>query len=224
MIRKLFLPLLIFSFTNCRENGQHSASPQSDSLKSVQAITSPDTKAGFEKTEITCDTVYKNKGYQITLTLFDNIHEDETTYNTLFTLNRLINGQYQPIYADSIVSSVREIDFVDFNNDHVKDILVQHSSDVRSNRTYCLYLVDTAQNKLKKIKGFEVIKNPEYLPEYNLVDNYVVSGKNWTSFYRIMNDTIKDYNIIIYDDQNDLAGHAYKAAFENAIRTIAKSK
>ena len=69
------------------------------------------------------------------------------------------NGQYVPIFSDSIFNTVQEVGFTDFNNDGIKDILVQNISDVRSNWTYYLYLVDTAQNKLKKIKGFEEIKN-----------------------------------------------------------------
>ncbi|MEO6357247.1 MAG: hypothetical protein ABIO56_11490 [Ferruginibacter sp.] len=218
---KLFSAFLIFTLTNCSDNSQHSLPVQADSSNNLERAATPIEKESFEKTEIVCDTVYKNKGYKITLTLFDSTDEDETVPNTLFILSKLTNGQYLPIYSDSIFNKVQEIHFADFNNDNIKDILVQNFSDVRSNWTYYLYLVDTAQDKLKKIKGFEGIKNPEYIAVHNLVDNYVLSGKNWTSFYRIVNDTIKDYDIVIYDDQNDLTGHKYKFAFEEAIRRIA---
>jgi len=49
------------------------------------------------------------------------------------------------------------------------------------------------------IKGFEEIKNPSYIPNHNLIDNYVNSGKNWTSFYKIQGDSIKDFDIVVYD-------------------------
>ncbi len=176
---------------------------QSDSSKNLDKTVTPGEEDTMEKTEIVCDTVYKNKGYKLTLTLFDPTNEDETIPNTLFTLSRLTNGQYLPIYSDSIFNDVPEIDFADFNNDNIKDILVQKSSDVRFNLTYYLYLVDTAQNRLKKIKKFEEIKNPHYLSQYNLIDNYVISGKFWTSFYKIKGDSIKDFDIVIYYDKID---------------------
>jgi hypothetical protein len=215
---KLFLALLIFTLTNCSNNSQHSAPVQSDGSKNLENTVTASEKESFEKTEIQCDTVYKNKGYKLTLTLIDTTNEDETIPNTLFTLSKLTNGQYLPIYSDSIFNKVQEIHFADFNNDNVKDILVQNFSDVRSNWTYYLYLVDPAQNKLKKIKGFEEIKNPNYLPKYNLIDNYVISGQIWTSFYKIKGDSVKDFDIVIYDNQTD--DGSYDQDYKKAIKSI----
>ena len=98
MTMKLFLALLIFALTNCSNNNQQPASAQTDSSKNSEESTRPSEKEGFQKTEIVCDTVYKNKGYKITLTLFDTINKDEAT-NTLFTLSMRTNGQYVPILA-----------------------------------------------------------------------------------------------------------------------------
>ena len=218
MTMKFFLAFLIFTLTNCSNNSQHSLTVQSDSLKNLVKAVTPIVKESFEKIEIICDTVYKNKGYKLTLTLFDTTNEDETIPNTLFTLSMLTNGQYLPIYSDSIFNKVQEIHFTDFNNDKVKDILVQNFSDVRSNWTYYLYLVDTTQNKLKKIKGFEEIKNPNYVPQYNLIDNYVISGQIWTSFYKIKGDSVKDFDIVIYDDQTDDGN--YEREYKKAINSI----
>lgn len=218
MTMKLFLAFLIFTLTNCSNHSQHSVSVQSDSSKNLEKAVTPVEKESLEKTEIACDTVYKNKGYKLTLTLFDTTNEDETIPNTLFTLSKLTSGQYLPIYSDSVFNKVQEIHFIDFNNDNVKDILVQNFSDVRSNWTYYLHLVDTAQNKLKKIKGFEEIKNPNYLPQYNLIDNYVMSGQIWTSFYKIKGDSIKDFDIVIYDNQTD--DGSYDRDYKKAIKSI----
>jgi hypothetical protein len=221
MTVKLFFAFLIFSLTNCSNNSPHSVPVQGDTLKNFERAATPSLKESFEKTEILCDTVYKNKGYKLTLTLFDTTNEDETIPNTLFTLSKLTNGQYLPIYSDSIFNKVQEVRFADFNNDGVRDILVQNISDVRSNWTYYLYLVDTVQNKLKKIKGFEEIKNPNYLPKYNLIDNYVMSGEIWTSFYKIIGDSIKDFNIVIYDNQTD--DGSYDRDYKKAIKSIVSS-
>lgn len=180
------------------------------------------TEPPIETIEMNCDSIYPQKGYKITLTSFDTTLEDETVPNSLFTLSRFSNGQYLPVFSDSIFSSFREIDFADFDNDGVPDILVQNISDVRSNHTYYLYLVDTVQNKLKKINGFQAIKNPNYLPQYNLITSYVMSGKIRTSFYKIKDAAVKDLGIIIYDNQTD--DGAYEKSYRRAVRSILKQE
>jgi hypothetical protein len=116
----------------------------------------------------------------------------------------------------------QKVQFADFNGDNVKDILVQNVSDVRSNQTYYLYLVDTTYGRLTKIKGFEEIKNPDYVSKYNLIDNYVMSGKDRTSFYKIQSDTIKDFDIVIYDDHLD--DGIYDRDYKNAIKKILRNE
>lgn len=218
MTMKLLLGLIIFTLTDCNNNDRHSENVPTDSSKGVENTVIKPQKENFENTEIVCDTVYKNKGYKLTLSVFDTTGDDETIPNTLFTLSKLTNGHYLPIYSDSIFNKFQEIHFADFNSDKVKDILVQSISDVRSNLTYYLYLVDTTNDKLKKIKGFEEIKNPNYLLQYNLIDNYVMSGKIWTSFYKIKGDSIKDFDIVIYDDQTDNGN--YERDYKKAIHSI----
>ena len=169
---------------------------------------------------IHCGSIYPNTNYRMTLAVIDSINKDENVPNTLFIISRLSGEQYETIFSDSVFSQTREVEFADFNNDKVPDILVQNISDVRSNQTYYLYLVDTAQNKLKKVKGFEAIKNPTYLPEHNLVANYVMSGRIWTGFYIIKDDTVKDSGIVIYDNQTD--DGSYDRDYKKAIRTTLK--
>lgn len=217
MTKQTFFVLTILGLTISCNNGQQKV--EKSATDSIVETTSNDrTETKFETTEIVCDTVYSNKGYKITLLAFDPMNEDETIPNTLFTFSKLTNGKYLQIFSDSIFNKVQEIRFEDFNNDNVKDILVQNYSDVRSNWTYHLYLVDTIQNKLRKIKGFEEIKNPNYLPQYNLIDNYVMSGQIWTSFYKITGDTIKDFDIVIYDNQAD--DGSYDREHKKAIKSI----
>jgi len=221
MVAKLHCTAFVVIFntlallTICCNDTEHTAKNSvTDSLtaESIASEVKPKT------TEMDCDTVYKNKAYKITLEIFDTSIEDETMFNSIFKLSKFINGHLAPIFSDSIFSKVQEVRFDDFNNDGVKDILVQNLSDVRSNWTYYLYLVDTAHDKLTKIKGFEEIKNPNYISKYNLIDNYVVSGENWTSFYKIQGDTIKDYGIVIYDDQKGDGSFDYQ--YKKAIKKV----
>lgn len=187
---------------------------------SVAQHTSPLSLNG--EISILCDSIYPNKNYRITLSICESVNEDESIPNTLFSVARLSGGQYITIFSDSIFSKTRNIEFADFNNDKIPDILVQNISDVRSNQTYHLYLVDTVQNKLKKIKGFEVIKNPGYLSQYNLIANYVISGRIWTSFYKIQDDTIKDFDIVVYDNQKE--DGSYDRDYKKAVQSILKKK
>jgi hypothetical protein len=174
--------------------------------------------------ETLCDSIYGDKGYKIVQQYFQR-ERGIDGIDTIFDNNMIFQlfSNSEIIYQDTLFSFVGIIDFRDFNGDNLKDILIQNISDVRSNWTYYLLIVDTLQNKVKKITGFEEIKNPNYLPQYNLIDNYVMSGTNWTSFYEIQNDTIRDFNIVIYDDLRDTST-AYEDNYEKAIKKILKQK
>lgn len=174
-------------------------------------------KTKFETTEFICDTVYANKGYKITLTKFGTtVPEYDTTYNTIFTLRK--NNVL--LFSDSIHNAYQDVRFEDFNGDWVKDILVQNMSSAKSNWTYTLYLVDTLNDRLTKVKGFEGIPNPNYLADYDIIDNYVLSGKNWTGFYKIQDDTIIGFDIQIEDDLSD--SNLYEQEHKKAIEQIMK--
>ena len=126
--------------------------------------------------------------------------------------------QMVEIYKDTILSTTQEVRFIDYNNDGIKDILIQKTSSARSNYTYNLYLVDTYKDELKKVKGFNTIPNPNYVVKYDLIDNYVLSGRNWTSFYKIQSDSIIDYGIVIYDTLSD--DGLYEAEYKMAIEDL----
>lgn len=147
---------------------------------------------------ILCDSIYKDKKYQIMLKRFSGEKGSSKGINTVFVLGKKENGQFKELMKDSIQSDFGSFEFEDFNGDGIKDILIENISDVRSNLTYYLYLVDLENDKLTKVKNFNEIKNPHYLPEYNLIDNEVMSGRNWTSFYQIRKDTVFDFGYVIY--------------------------
>ena len=215
--------LFIFAFltlNSCDNSGIRTKISIADTLKKADTTIDNKNKDDFEATEINYDTVYFGKGYKLTLNKFDSINEDETRFNTVFSFQKRTNGQYSEIFRDSIFNKVQDVKFEDFNNDKVRDILIQNFSDVRSNWTYYLYLVDTTHDSLKKIKGFEEIKNPSYVSKYDLIDNYVVSGTNWTSFYKIKGDTIFDFEIVIYADPSLESDSKYDKDYKKAIKTI----
>lgn len=190
----------------------------------AQAVKPDITNNTSGSTEIICDSVYKNKRYRLTIRCFDSIGTDETISNNILAIDKYTNGEFIEIFRDSIFGKSQEVRFEDFNNDKVRDILVENFFDVRGNSTWYLYLVDTLHDRFKKIKGFEDIKNPEYLPQYNLVDNYVMSGQNWTGFYKIIADSVKDFGMVIYDDQAQNGSGTYNKEYKKAIRSILKSE
>jgi hypothetical protein len=179
--------------------------------------------------EIICDTIYKNKGYKISLTILKSLDNDDSFVNSLFTLSKKINEKYLTFYSDSIFTTLGEIRFEDFNNDNIKDILIQNISDVRSNWTYNLYLIDTSKNIVRKVKGFNEIKNPRYLPKYDLIDNEVMSGRDWTAFYKIIKDSIQSFEeeqYIVYwgQDENGEPKNPHKIYKQNLKKVLNRIK
>ena len=175
--------------------------------------------------EIVCDSLYPNNHYKISIKgNYDFL--DKNDCNSEFILYQLDKNKYVEIYKDSIfIQYVNDIKFEDFNNDNVKDILIHNISDVRSNWTYNLYLVDLKNNKLKKIKGFNEIKNPRFLSKYNIIDNEVMSGSNWTSFYKIEGDSIKDFGYVIYQGEDEEGNlYNYEEDYNNTLKKIIKNK
>ena len=47
-----------------------------------------------------------------------------------------------------------------------------------------------------------------------------MSGRNWTSFYKIVGDNIKDYEIVIYDGEDENGKVTYDEDYKKAIKTI----
>ena len=220
MTVNLLFILTLLTLNSCNNSGVQTKTSIADTSKKADTTFDKKTKDDFESTEIDCDSVYFGKGYKLTLKKFDSTNEHETKFNAVFSFQKRTNGQYFEIFRDSIFNKVQDVKFEDFNNDKVRDILIQNFSDVRSNWTYYLYLVDITHDGLKKIKGFEEIKNPSYVSKYDLIDNYVVSGTNWTSFYKIKRDTIFDFEIVIYADPSDDNDSKYDRDYKNAIKTI----
>lgn len=170
---------------------------------------------------IKCDSIYKGKGITIKLKTFET--EQQGYFgekNSILTISKKLNGKNHVLIKDSIFSLLQEIKFQDYNNDSIKDILIQNISDVRSNWTYTLYLYNSKTNSFKKVKGFEEIKNPSYNSKYKIIESHVVSGTNWTGFYSIKNNKIHDYKIEITDDGSS----KYEKEYQKTIKKISAKK
>lgn len=214
----VFFVLIIWIF-GCKNAEQNKAVP---SVKEVAAKNSVITNSNSEIVEINCDTIYKNKDISLKFVPIITENDDVRLNDYLFYVLKTVNGKTNEIYRDTIQTTILEVLFTDFTGDAIPDILIQNQSDVRSNFTYNLFVVNDAVTSVKKIKGFQEIKNPNYLPQYNLIDNMVMSGRNYTSFYKIVNDSVKDYNKVIYDGENDDGTYTYDNDYKKAIQEILK--
>jgi hypothetical protein len=164
-----------------------------------QAIDLNDGKLATEKNEeeydsmskiIQCDSVYPGKNISI-----EYLEHDFNKNELTATFAIIKNGKN--LIFDSLSTRMFAVKFSDFNGDGVKDVLAHNSSDARSNWTWYLYIARSDLNSFKRIKGFEQIKNPNYLKKYDLIDCLVMSGNDWTSFYAIDNDTIIDFGYTV---------------------------
>lgn len=164
------------------------------------------SKTELVENVIKCDSIY-NKNFEVILKNYlENMQVDKNANNSVFIFRKNLGNGTKEIFRDSIESDFGNVVFKDFNGDGIKDILVENTSDVRSNLTYYLYLVDLQNEKLTKIKNFNSIKNPNYLKKYDLIDNMVMSGRDWTAFYKIVDDSIKsfeDEKHIVYWGQDE---------------------
>lgn len=179
-------------------------------------------------TSIQCDSIFPEKGYIITLNIEDteNLFPSGNECNAEFLMCKTLNDKNEIIYQDSVVSAVGIIEFEDYNGDGIKDVLIQNETSARSNWTHNLYMVSFVNKdlSLKKIKNFNGIPNPRYLPEYDIIDNLVMSGRNWTNFYKIQGDSIYDYNMVIYQGADENDKDTYDEDYKEAIKKITASK
>lgn len=161
---------------------------------------------------VNCDTL-QLKNSKATLYLFGSF-EDEDSNNTIFTLTQ--NGK--TIIQDSIISNRFKLLYKDFTGDSVNDLLIHHYTGTRSNEFYNLYITDTLNNRLKRIKGFEKIPNPRYDSDNNLITCYGLTGTNYVEFYHIENDIILDYGISVEDDL--MPENNFEERYQQAVNKI----
>lgn len=166
--------------------------------------------------------IYHHTSSSLKIILVQLTKEDLFNYNTLFYLSSN-DSSYNIIFIDSLNCQTQSVELTDYNNDGIEDILIHNTSSARSNESYYLYLVNNTNNKLQKIRNFEKIPNPTFDSENNIITNYVLSGVNYTDFYKISGDSVINLNITIEDRRfdNDPDNTVYyDLEYEKAIKKI----
>ena len=130
--------------------------------------------SGIVKTKTTSsalDTVwfpFSDSSYRLNIPYIQTGGISDNDTNAVITFSQVKAGKTKQIFRDSLFCTDYYIDRQDFNNDHVKDILVyNHSGGARSNPSFHLYLVDKVRHKLNHVKGFEKLLNPGFDSVYN---------------------------------------------------------
>lgn len=149
---------------------------------------------------INCDSIYPEKNFILTLTRCDNPDSDVNLRNN--TSLKITRGN-EELLTDRIMCAYLHVEFHDFNGDRVKDILVVNGTGARANTMYFLYIFDKQNDKFKRIKGFENIFNPTYIPDYNMIESYVLSGVNYICYYKIQGDSIFNPDLCVNDYLTD---------------------
>jgi len=213
MNRPLLLSFLFISLAACYDNAQ-SSNVNTSAAKPV------DTKIKTE-TEVYTDTtviLFGDTSCELTLHIFDTTNNyDAENNNAVLTLSEQERNQNKILFHDSIFCMYPDIDFKDFNNDKIKDVLIFYYTGARANPTYHLYLSDSKNHKLIRVKGFEELPNPDLDTTNDIITSIALSGANYYSFYRI-------------DTKNKLInlGHSFEenpndsTQYEKAIRQILK--
>lgn len=181
MERPLLLCLAFISLTSCFDKS-HSSLVNTMTAKTSDIITRP-------RSEIHTDsavTLFDDSSYKLTVRIFDTANDyNAERNNAVLTFSRLNENQRETFFCDSMFCMYPNIDFQDFNNDKIKDVLVFYYTGARANPTYHLYLNDQKNRRLIRVKGFEDLPNPELDTTNNIITSVALAGKNYYNFYRI---------------------------------------
>ena len=131
-------------------------------------------------------TVFKDPGYKIKLSILDTSPPKEEN-NVELSLIKNEGSKPTLLLNDSLFCQRTHIKWKDFNNDGIEDLMLFRASSARSNWTYYLYVIDSKNKRLHRIKGFEEIANPEFVKGDNVITSYTLTGKSYYSFYMIDN-------------------------------------
>jgi hypothetical protein len=133
--------------------------------------------------------IFNDQNYKLTLHVFSEGGYDESKKNATLTLTKSINSQNKIIFTDSLNCMYPWIQFKDFNNDGIKDILVFNTSSARSNWTHYLFLVNNKTKRLIFVKGFNKLLNPEVNKRTGVITSAALYGGSvYYSFYKINKD------------------------------------
>lgn len=160
--------------------------------------------------------IFKDKNYAVTFEYFEPLNENND--EQLGTL-KVIYQNKKVIFREKIIFYQPKIEFLDMNNDGIKDILILYQSSARSIWYQHLYLVDNKKNKIIYVKGFQNLPNPFFDSKNNIIICTRLADVTYYSFYRI-----NRHNILIDLGNKFNSDDVNNSKYENAIMRILKNK
>lgn len=214
MERPLLLTLIFISFTSCFDKSRSSHIDMTIA-KGIDTTSRPQSEKYTDSTV----TLFSDNSYKLSVQIFDTANDyDAEKNNAILNFSRVNGNQRKILFQDSMFCMYPDINFQDFNNDKVKDVLVFNYTGARANPTYHLYLSDLKNHNLTRVKGFEELPNPDVDTTRNIITSVALAGSNYYySFYEI-----NSRNILVN------LGHPYEGnpsdstQYERTIRQILK--
>ena len=214
MNRPLLLSFFFISLATCYDKAQ-SSNVNTSTAKPADTKTKTETEVYTDSTVV---TLFGDSSYQLILQIFDTTNNyDAENNNAVLTFSKQDKHQTKVLFRDSLFCMYPGIDFRDFNNDNIKDVLIFYYTGARANESYHLYLTDQNNHKLIRVKGFEELPNPYLDTTNNIIQSIALSGTNYYSFYRIdTKNKLINLGNSFEENPND------STQYEKAIRQILK--
>ena len=216
LICNSLLVILLLVFCSCKQKTNNKV--LKPSLKRVEAKYPIDTaKAIYYGSLI----LFNDTAYRLNIRMDSG---DEAKGNAILTLKQIQNGKTLILTKDRIFSqNGGYVQFADFNNDGIKDILVFYSDGARANPRFHLYLINNKLHRLIPVKGFEELTNAEFDSKNNIITSLGLSGTDYYSFYRITSENKLinlGHSFEVREAHYDEDG--YEAKYDKAIKAIKK--
>ena len=214
-MKKLTSILIALSFLSCNSVTNHTFDkllnrPESEYFKKYEMFNDNDYILTLTTIDTT-DSYDIDKPTVILNFLKNNKNQVDTLINdSLFSRN--------PIVAEQDIN----IEFIDFNFDGEKDIVIPYGTDPRGNHGFHLYIVDEKSKNIQYLNGFQEIGNPKPDSTNYLIYSFVLSGPSFCKFYQINNKnelTDLGHYIEFYD-----FGINIDSLINNEIEIIKKEK
>jgi hypothetical protein len=216
MSRLLLLIFIVSLFSSCEQKNK------------AKISTKPITPVAVDTSHVSNNAIYARSvtlfgdtSYKLNLHVIDSNSLNSTA---ILTLKKSQGGHTITLYSDSIETmNGGYIQFEDFNNDKIKDLMVFYSDGARANPRYHLYLIYPKSHELIRVKGFEELTNPEFDAKNNIITSLGLSGTDYYSFYRITKrNTLINLGHSFETSERHPNEDDDSAKYENAINKIKK--
>ena len=210
MVIYLLIPVLIVSCNSLEKKTD--AADESDRRIQIKEV----PKRNRNSESDTSFTVFNNENYWIEFTDMDSNTEEEHHLGVLKLLYQYDEQTTVVMYKDTLEFFMPVLKLQDFNEDGIQDLTILYNSSARSDWSYHLYLADSLNHTLHKVKGFEKICNPEMDLNNNIIKSIAHANVSYYSFYRIN----KKNKLVNLGQAFEGNGSGDSLKLEKAIETI----